>query len=128
MCSYFFQVLMLGCSLLLVLPPGWCCLAAGFVPRKHAVKAATCCSSCCADKALPARPAPCPHEPGKCPCGERNGTVPDAVKVFFDGLPATVLLFVPVCAASSDKEADWIALCPLPSFSSAHLFNCVWLC
>jgi hypothetical protein len=126
--SYLLQVLMLGCSLLLVLPPGWCCLAAGLVSRKEAAKTAPCCRSCCADKAPPAAPAPCPHKPGKCPCGERNGTPPNAVKAFLDGLPAIASFSMLDRTPFALKEGDWIALPSLPFFASPHLLNCVWLC
>ncbi len=128
--SYFMQVLVLGCSLFLVLPPGWCCLAADFISQKASVKTVPCCCPCCADKAAPTTPAPapCPNEPGKCPCGERLSIAPDAFKVFLDGLPSVTLLPAFGSASSGLHEGDGITVHFFPFFSSPHLLNCVWLC
>ena len=133
--SRFLRSLMLGCGLLLALPPGWCCTFA-FRPAKpapaqqEAPQDTPGCCPCCAKKApRPAQtPTPAPEAPARCPCSDRQLAAPDAPKVF----AADMGLVVPVPV--TDLFTFWpcgrfnVALrCPA-AHSSSHILNCVWLC
>src|SRR5437868_6834476 len=76
--------LVLACSLLLVLPPGWCCMLAFQLSAHEAPgetpKPRTCCKHCrqAAPKAPTSRPAPTPLPSGECPCNDRLSMALDA--------------------------------------------------
>ena len=118
--------LMLASSLLLVLPPGWCCL----LPRAAAPKneLPPCCRPCCdgAKHSEPVTPAPLP--PGRCPCSDRQSIAPDVAKLVL----AVPFLTAPAPAldlAVSPVAVDDLLLASGPSLDlSLHLVHCVWLC
>ena len=121
------RLLMLGCGLLLALPPGWCCIFASEEARKETAKAAPCCRSCCGDKSQPATPTPAPDKPDRCPCADRQSTAPDTLKAFAPDLSLIAPLHSLDFPLPTEDAADHDGFRPLVS-CSAHLLNCVWLC
>src|SRR5947207_2817909 len=83
--------LLLGCGLLLALPPAWCCYPVRLSPAPQSEPTpAACCHK-------PQAPEPAPPAPVRCPCDDRN-TVTSAgpEKVAVDlSLPALLTLVVP---------------------------------
>ena len=129
--SRFLRSLVLGCGLLLTLPPGWCCIFAFRPAKQEAPKASPCCCPCCAKEAPQPAPAPepaAPKAPDRCPCADRHTTAPDAPKVFACDLGLVAL--VPV----TDFFTSWPGVRSLvgphsPAVpTSCHVLNCVWLC
>ncbi len=132
--SLFLRSLMLGCGLLLALPPGWCCTFAFRAPKPDTPKAAPedtpgCCPCCAKKAAKPAQtPTPAPKAPARCPCSDRQLVAPDAPKVFAGDLG----LVVPSPVA--DLFTFWPGVRSAVGHrgpaapSSCHILNCVWLC
>ena len=125
------RLLVLGCGLLLALPPGWCCIFAFRSVKQEAPKSSPCCCCpCCAEKApRPApTPTPAPKAPDRCPCADRHTTAPDAPKVFVCDLGFVVHL------PATDLSPSWPGVSSLvgphsPAVpTSSHALNCVWLC
>jgi hypothetical protein len=143
---YFSQILVLAISLLLVLPPNWCCyLGVGECcgtgkqscctpPRTEEVPAnpeGLCC--CCpedpseAAQKVPSKPAKS-NEPGKSICCERlpidrpaNDKLPD--------LTASVLGYALVETTTFPSQfADKLLEDIVVSSPSSHILHCVWLC
>lgn len=133
MVSKLVRVLALHCGLLLLLPPGWCCLFAPFTkPAGHilANSKPACCGHCGSKREKPSAPLRdhVPARDGKCPCGERAATA--------FGCPANAgpdLMF-PTPGAATRVDTAYLAgsTCEPPAACSApshfHLLNCVWLC
>jgi hypothetical protein len=122
------RLLMLSCSLLLALPPGWCCIFALGTIRNDAAKPAPCCRSCChQSKPTMPTPQPEPHKPGRCPCDDRQTTVPDSVKALHGGLAVLVALpaLDPAPLGLTVAVSDRFSL---PISASPQLLHCVWLC
>jgi hypothetical protein len=126
----FLTSLVLACSLVLVLPRGWCCILAAL-----AAKADPAVRSCCLPgkgKAEPAKRACCrtgeqpqenDHPPGRpmpaesCPCAGRNATLPDHPELPpADLLPCTGAADLPpplpVVCAFVEPPASWMAHSP----------------
>jgi hypothetical protein len=132
--SRFLRSLVLGCGLLLALPPGWCCTFALRAAKQGISqgppKATPCCCPCCAKEAPPPAPTPtpAPKTPDRCPCADRHSTAPDAPKVFASD-PGLV---TPLPAI--DLAPSWPGISALVGFrspaapTSSHVLNCVWLC
>ncbi len=127
------RILALACSLLLALPPGWCCVLKAYTLGQVGKKTQQICESCCHNQpAKDSKPNPSPPSPrpGKCPCDDRNSTSADSTSAKSDcavALPA-------VCdPAGSLMHLPAIGV-ELPiayhSFSNAslHLIHCIWLC
>lgn len=135
MLAVLLRPLVFAAGLLLLLPPGWCCLLGNALPRRvavaHAAKPKTaCCGHCGSQHGKPSDSAPerVPGRDGKCPCGERLSTVPGhSVGVGLDlSLPVPVAGNLgeasPPMGAAHKPTAAWAD--PPPH----HLLNCVWLC
>jgi hypothetical protein len=132
--SLFLRYLVLGCSLLLALPPGWCCIFQ-VQARSKEVKAevprpiGSCCGHCrgVVKPQVPTR-TPVPALPGKCPCDDRHSTTPDAHKIVGgDLLIATTDLVHDLVLSAA--EAEGLAGLPVPSSDhSLRILHCVWLC
>ncbi len=133
MASFLVRFLTLVGSLLLALPPGWCCMLWPQAPAQETRTAASqtrpCCGQCEPEGKPPApspgKPAPLPA--GKCPCHDRDTTSPDAPKGVGPHLlaPATPLVVgPPPCWAGSGRHVDPPAFVSNP----LRLLNCVWLC
>jgi hypothetical protein len=132
--SRFLRSLVLGCGLLLALPPGWCCTfafrAAKQETPQETPKATPCCCPCCAKEAPPPdpTPTPAPKAPDRCPCSDRHSTAPDALKV----IASDSGLVTPLPAI--DLGLSWPGISALVHFPSpaaptaSHILNCVWLC
>jgi hypothetical protein len=122
----FVRSLALLCGLLLVPPPGWCCLVSGAAPVTKPAK--TCCG--CPLCRTTNQPAPGPPQPPrtKCPCFERTSMLPAAAKPVPAGGTVTAPLF------TSDPQRDGTCvLRPEPAaalltHSCLHLVYCTWLC
>jgi hypothetical protein len=117
------RFLVLGCGLLLALPPAWCCYPAA-LPRAPQSEPSP--PACCQKEKAPA-PSPLPL-PARCPCYDRN-TVASASpeKLAADlSLPAPLAVVGPdsPCAGSTTVAAP-TALAPAPPL---HVLQCVWLC
>jgi hypothetical protein len=132
MLSSFLHHLLLACGLLLALPPGWCCMLqlpkAEEQARPAAPKSVPCC--CCKKGAKPASPtpAPPPQRPARCPCADRHSTAPDAPKVIGCDLSCVAPLPTTDLAPSGTAAGHPVVFRALPSETSPHLLNCVWLC
>ena len=128
--SRLLRSLVLGCGLLLALPPGWCCIFAFRSVKQEAPKASPCCCPCCAKEApRPApTPAPAPKAPDRCPCADRHSTAPDAPKVFASDpgfvAPVPVIHLAPFWLGITAPAG----FCPPAAATSSHVLNCVWLC
>src|SRR5438552_627850 len=68
--------LVLLCSLLLVPPPGWCCLAAHPDTPDEQIQSCCGCPHCKATEPPPAGPKPPPAKSSPCPCLDRHTTRP----------------------------------------------------
>ena len=122
------RLLMLSCSLLLVLPPGWCCIFAVQTVREDSTKTDPCCPSCCgkSNTSTPT-PSPAPDKPTRCPCADRQSTAPDTAKAFAVDLSVVAVLLV-VDRTPTEFPASAPAATPPFLFSSPQLLHCVWLC
>jgi hypothetical protein len=127
--------LALCCGMLLLLPPGWCCLLAQLArPCAAAGLSAkpkrACCGHCGGKRDNLPAPASdhVPGRDGKCPCGERLATAPAVPESAGSGLA----LPAPVAVAPSDTTAPAAVTCETPAEHSDpphyHVLNCVWLC
>ena len=132
------RALVLACGVLLVLPPGWCCLLArgaccGHRPvvesasRKGcpcAAKEGTSSSCCCREKSNPPRQTPIPANSR---CCVRDLTV---AKIERPAGDAALVGPADLCASVTDSTAS--NLTPIspaaPSSPPLHLLHCVWLC
>lgn len=122
------RLLVLSCSLLLALPPGWCCIFAFSTTRNENAKTAPCCRSCChqANPTTPT-PKPVPPKPTRCPCDDRQTTAPESAKTIHGDLFALAVLPVLDLAPT----ALTVAVPLVASFfvsSSPQLLHCIWLC
>jgi hypothetical protein len=122
------RFLMLGCGLLLALPPGWCCILAIQTARQETTKLVPCCRSCCGNSnSSTPTPKPVPHKPGRCPCADRQTTAPENVKTFHCDL-SIVAPLAALDPAPFEANAGEPAGLPPHLCSSAQLLHCVWLC
>jgi hypothetical protein len=136
MLSALLRPLVLTAGLLLLLPPGWCCLLAGVTqPPVSAGRSATpsehaCCGHCGSKSAKSSRPIPghVPGRDGKCPCGERTANAPGApVNAGPDlSLPAPVA--VTGCVTGFQTVAAYETTAAQLHPPHFHLLHCVWLC
>jgi hypothetical protein len=122
------KLLVLGCGLLLALPPGWCCIFAVGTARHDVAEIAPCCRSCC-DRFAPSTPThkPAPSKPLRCPCADRQTTAPDSVKSSIVDLNVVAVLPVDEPALHIAPLEAAIAFSPLVS-TSPQILHCVWLC
>lgn len=122
------RLLMLSCSLLLVLPPGWCCIFAIRTVRNDLTKTAPSCPSCCGKShtSTPS-PSPAPDRPVRCPCADRQSTAPDNAKAF-----TVDLSVVAVLPFLDDVLTELSVIAPAATHpylsSSPQILHCVWLC
>jgi len=121
--------LALAFTLLLALPPGWCCLVPPpAAPRAQAPPCEPACPSCCCDapgetphEAPPPR-QPCPY----CWCADSGSAVPPSQLTFTPDLPpADLLPLTDDGCVRAEHPAPW-SLTTLPP--PTHLLHCVWLC
>jgi hypothetical protein len=129
------RCVVLSSSLLLALPPGWCCFLV-FQPTKPTesqskAKGADC-ARCCAHQTPQPDPTdkPFPPPPGRCPCTDRLTVLPKSATVDRTDLvfAFAATLAVPLSFAVSEgipADAIWSAH---PPAHPPHLLNCVWLC
>lgn len=120
----------LACGLVLVLPPGLCCLWLHGPTRTAEAPAKPRCP-CCDPPATPTDPeARAPVPPPPCPCADRAATPPAAVKppavLVCRGLAAALPAADLAPAAAPDRPEAALSL-PLPS-APLNVLHCVWLC
>ena len=124
-----------ACSLLLALPPGWCCLWLPGPARAAAAPTeapAEPCCPCCNHPVPPTESeAPAPAPPQRCPCADRETTTPEAVKP--PALLAGDHLGTPIpCADDLAPSAAPGGLVPAsslaPSSAPLNVLHCGWLC
>lgn len=129
------RFLVFACSLILVLPEGWCCMFASQTPdtgKTAPAKSGGCCDCCTGDapttSAPTEKPAPAPER--NCPCSERHATlssstlvkqvdaafVPVAMLTSFDSVPVVVSVIGEVVSVFH------------PPTRQIHVSKCVWLC
>ena len=124
------RILVLSCSLILVLPQGWCCIFA-FHSKQGAPETRPCCDSCCCNgPAKPSAPAPkpSPEAPTKCPCSDRNSTAPNTLKVLISDLSFVASFFALDLSNCWCVARDSVAFLSPVVTSCPQLLNCVWLC
>src|SRR5436190_7886656 len=106
MSNHWVRRLVLACSLLLVLPTGWCCPAPSAQAADRAPPHCCCCKTEPVETTDSAPAAPVPSTP--CPCYDRNSTAPQVgVNVILDTpalLPSfeTLPAFTPPCVNEAD--------------------------
>jgi hypothetical protein len=127
------RVLVLVCSFLLVLPPGWCCLFQLPVLQGATVSPAPPVRSCCGHCQTTARtPASTPRPerlpPGKCPCTDRVSVLPGAPRLVACDLLPTVLLTLPDLLPTCDSTPVAVGLSVVHPPGPLHLCRCCWLC
>jgi len=141
--STFLRSLVLTCSFILVLPPGWCCMIPLPAPaqegeddtqqdKQNTPKPSPCCGCCCQAKAKAADPqAPSQPEPppaGKCPCDERHSTAPSSPKTFagdlLGALPLDLLDLTFCWSGAGETVTPRTASVVAP----LQLLHCLWLC
>jgi hypothetical protein len=122
------RFLVLLSSLVLVPPPGWCCLVARPAPESRQTKTCCGCPHCQRSEAQTSRSEQPPAESSKCPCFDRHTTLSDASRPLATDATVVTTLVVP---AALPPGAGLVcpdrAVAPLAS-SSLHLIHCVWLC
>jgi hypothetical protein len=133
MTSLFTRLLVLACSTLLALPPGWCCLAFCHAPARTARPDAEPLASCCKHKTTPASPhqAPEPLPPEECPCADRHTTAPDQrPSVLPDvSLPAFLIPITSAPDLGVTSQLDAVGNVPFPfAEPPPQLLYCLWLC
>jgi hypothetical protein len=123
------RLLVLACSMVLALPPSWCCLLADKVNSVGADAAKIC--PCCAHRAKSTKKIPLPPPTRRCPCSDRN-----AIRLEISG-PKTILqtdLCSPGEGTVIDLTRTRLALGQIgfhqifPATSPIHVLNCQWLC
>lgn len=130
--SSFLRFLVLGCGLLLVLPPGWCCMFASWGRKQDAPSARPCRRTCCGEEnrspTSTPTPRPAPRKPARCPCADRLSTVPDTAKVFAGDPPIVAPLdALDLSPAQPAVDSPVGFRSPSPP-SATHILNCLWLC
>lgn len=125
--------LALACSLLVALPPGWCCIRPSGCCNRASAQAGKSipepCAGCCAGKHAPIdSPQPEPAKaPARC-CCEHNYTPPpapddtDADLAVFAGLPAALADLADDQVVGDDSLILHVHSPPL------RLLLCVWRC
>src|SRR5438270_8592029 len=112
------RIVVLVCSLLFALPPGWCCLLGAHTPGQLGKSTSRRCPECCGGHAAEtskSAPVPTSPRPTKCPCDDRNSTSPDSTGKLHGivALPAlgdvVSLLLLPVIGSSESIPS--IAVC-----------------
>jgi hypothetical protein len=129
----FTRYLVLACSLLLALPPGWCCLLEahtfGEIGKK---RLRTCAACCCKDTAKGSETAPDPSapRPPRCPCDDRNSTSPDSAAGKSAGAAVLPIAFGAAGLRPLTPVGDGLPLLSFPAGldTSLHLLHCIWLC
>jgi hypothetical protein len=125
------RVLALVCTLLLALPPGWCCIlqsTALAVRGKERLAARPACCGHCKGHAPTKSSDPVRLPPGSCPCTDRALTVPSAPRVVACESAVVTPLALPEPVVSGATAGDGGA-CSLPVFSlPPRVLNCLWLC
>ena len=129
--SRFGQCLVLLCGLLLVPPPGWCCLVSR---AAHPDKPKKSCCGCplCKTAGQPA-PAPMPEQrsptsPDQCPCFDRTSMLPAAAESTPTGAAMTTPSFALVPrreGSHASRPEPATARLPHPGL---YLVYCTWLC
>jgi len=127
--SRLLRSLVLGCGLLLALPPGWCCVPAPAVaaetpqaPREP---------SCCCRHPAPSEDQPAPAVPappaGRCCCEKESTEPPSASTVDLDPAGSLPLVDNAVCPALSLRDTAAYSG-PRVHAPPPRLLYCVWLC
>src|SRR5882724_6989143 len=131
--QFLLRFMVLACSLLLVLPPGWCCFTvSGDASTDQCASTANICSCC----RQPSQPSPRnqdrePKEPVNCPCDERISTPlePAQVHVLDLSLPS---LLPPIAVTLASAGNRYFGFVGETSSHVAepllHLLHCLWLC
>src|SRR5262249_2346050 len=123
--------LALSCSLIVALPPGWCCVtppgstskaSTGSAPSHHC-----CVREKCGDSPSQS-PTPAPQPCERCPCMDRDLSTPEQSRTSDMALTPAPFVALPelpnLLIASRDfgQPTTQIATNPL------HVLNCTWLC
>jgi len=112
-------------GLVLILPPGWCCMLGATRLAAEGKGQQGCCCKSHPNRTVPAPQTPTPFK--DCCCADRNTTppaqpeLPTPEAVLVATLPAEVL------SAASLFEAG-CGTVTIPRAGSLHVWNCVWLC
>jgi hypothetical protein len=128
------QHLVLACSLLLALPPGWCCyFPGGRTYSENACAGTVNVRSCCKNQAHPApsNQEPEPKQPFNCPCDERLSTpLEHSQACALDiALPTLVAPVAAIPALLGNRCVGFVgATSSRAGEPPLHLLNCLWLC
>lgn len=123
--------LVVCCTLVVALPPGWCCAVESLLnPSLYRESAnrqtCSCCPKCRSNMPTPAKPMPAP--PQRCPCLDRDLTTPDTPVKPDLGAANSMMVVLPV----PDFALSQLLIapdCPDSRVSvSPHILNCRWLC
>jgi hypothetical protein len=121
-----FQLVAVATSLLLALPPGWCCTPIRQDRTPASPEPARCCHQTAADR--PPQPEQPPARPNAECCCQRDATVPEQ-PVQPTGPAALVLPLLadaPTLLAGPG-HGDTVGI-PRPPDPRLHVLQCVWRC
>jgi hypothetical protein len=127
------RFLVLACSLLLVLPPGWCCFPVwGATSLGDCADTANVCS-CCRHQteSSPGNQEPEPKQPVNCPCDERISTTVEHSQVHALDLSLPTLLahIAVTLAPAGNRSFGFVGDTSSPAAEPLlHLLHCLWLC
>jgi hypothetical protein len=122
--SLLLQLVALGTSLVLALPPGWCSLFMRDGQANCAPAKATCCH-----QPAPSNSSKAPARPSVQCCCLRDATLPEK-PIQRDDTGGVVLPVVidPVVLDLASSTAGVVALGPLSAGPPLHVLQCVWRC
>lgn len=128
------RFLVLACSVLLALPPGWCCYFPICRPSAENASAGTDqVRTCCKHHAhpSPSNQEPEPKQPFNCPCDERLSTPVEHSQAWaLDlSLPTFVAPVATIPELITNRYAGFLGeTSSLAAEPPLHLLNCLWLC
>jgi len=135
------RVLVLACSLLLALPPGWCCMFAcqpTKAPTKtfpgdtatSPVNTEECCRCCRPNRDSNPIPTDKPSAPSKnlCPCSDRHAILPYSSFVEQVHIGFVAILSPLACLPPATLIEGLVRSTHYPPTHQRHVLKCVWLC
>jgi hypothetical protein len=117
------------CSLLVVMPMGWCCWLLPVAQAAVATRQAEPCKSCCRQHTEPSpdKPDQSPQRSSPCGCDERQAV--SLIAKYVDAPLAALPVFVEIepirLIAGIAAHSTFVADLPPPPL---QLLHCVWLC
>lgn len=130
----FTRSLVVACSLLLALPPGWCCFAFHALPAADRVTAANvppCCKHKLHANSSTSQQVPRPLQHGECPCDDRVSTPADDHHGYTPDLSVSVLQAVSATVPAvlgTTHHVDGRDVSDPIAAPSLRILHCHWTC